>query len=384
MATNLEKGGAATLNPVNGIPVVEALGLGGHKPTVQMQQGQDFSQMDPNQIALLLGTPGYGPSYNSNQKGSFQAGYNQLLNNLTPDQLLARYSNKNALQGQFNATTQDSQGYQAYQAFKSIIGRDPTSSELSSVIPYFQNGPQFGNAYVSQLKTQLQQNPNDPLNQGKAASFSPQIGQVFQSMLGRAPTQDELNHFGGLFATGNVDAYQLQDFLRGTPEYQTAQDTTFRQGLDTELQKSDLNFFDRAKQNVLSQFMQNGTQNSSALDSALTDLMGQISNNRSSFLANLSANQYQGNKDLALKNYQGSQNQYLQNQNYNRQNALNQQNYLTSRGNELSDYNTQAQAYQNYLNSQKPNNLFNYLNTGANLINSGTNLYRAGATGGWA
>lgn len=346
-------------------------------PAVNSPQ-QDVNSLSPDQLALLLGQPGYGPAYNPNEKGSFAANYNNLLGRLTPEQLLARYANPNAKADQFQATPQDIQQYQAYQSFTSQVGRPPTASELSQVIPAFMNGPQFGNAWIADYKDQLKQNPNDPLNQQRAGGFSPQITQTFQSMLGRAPTQDELNHFGGLFATGNVDAYQLQDFLRGTPEYQTAQDAQFRKGLDTELQNNDINFFNRAKQSVISQFLNQGIGTSTALDSALADLAGQISQQRSGFLANLSANQYQGNKNLALGNYQGAQNQYLANQNYNRQNALNQQNYLTSRGNELSDYNRQMNDYMNYANSQRPNNLFNYLNTGANLVNAGANLYTAG------
>lgn len=381
MANYTPEVGATVINPVQNGPVAAVTAakklLGGRGHTTQMQQGVDFSQMDPNDIALKLGLPGYGPSYDSNNAGSFQRGYDALIGQFTPDQLLARYGNPNAGQGQFGASQLDQSNANAYKGFQSIIGRAPTADEFAQLLPIFQgaNGQTLGNAWIANYKKQIMQNPNDPLNQGKVSQYTPQIQQVFKSMIGRDATQDEISHFGGLFATGNVDAYQLQDFLRGTPEFQTQEDTKFRSGLDQQLQDSDLSFFNRAKQNVMSQFMQNGTNQSSALDSALTDLMGQISEKRSGFLANLSSQQYGGNKDLALGNYKNSQNQFLQEQNYNRGNAMNQQNYLQGRGDELTNYGIQQKSYQDYLNSQKPNNLFNYLTTGANVVNAGANLF---------
>lgn len=342
----------------------------------QMQQGYDFSKASGEDIAKLLGKQGYTPSYDSNTKGSGEANFNNLLQKLTPEQLLLRYENGDS---SMYATGLDVSNAAAYNNFKSIVGRAPTASELAQALPIFQqaNGVTLGNAWLSQYKQQLLQNPNDPLNKDKSGTFSDSINQTFKTMLGRNATQDELNHFGGLLATGNTDQYQLQDFLRGTPEYQSSQDKQFRNDLSGQLQENDLKFYDRAKQGVISQFMQNGTGNSSALDSALTDLMGQVSQQRDSYLAQLSAQQYGGNKNLALGNYQNTQNQFLDNQNMSRQNSMNQMSYLTGRSNELSDYNRQMQDYMNFYNSQKPNNMLNYINTGLNTVNTGVNLYRS-------
>lgn len=287
----------------------------------------------------------------------------QYIGSLSPDQLLQRSIglNQNAgsgdltqyLQNQYSGVNSqnDVSNIQALKSFQSIMGRDPNANEYAQIVPIFQqsNGQTLGNAWLSQYKQQYDQNPAN--RTGEAGKYSDQINQQFQSMLGRAATSDEVNHFGSLLATGNVDAYQLQDFLRGTPEYQTQQDTQFRSGLGKQLEDSDVNFFNRAKQGVMSQFMQNGTGNSSALDSALTDLMGQVSQQRDAYLTSLSAQQYGNNKDLALGNYQNTQNQYLQNQGYNRQQSQNQQNYIQGRSDNLTDYNRQMSDYMNFMNT---------------------------------
>lgn len=359
-----------------GAPIGGAVGSmfgNSRKHHTQMQSGYDFGQTDPNDIALLLGTQGYTPSYDSNTKGSFESGFNNVLNRLSPDQLLRRYQKGNASMYQ---TNMDQQNANAYNSLKSAIGRDPTANELSQALPVFQQGNQsLANAWLSNFAEQLRQNPANNIDQ--AGKYADQLNMVFKSMLGRDATQDEINHFGSIMATGNLDMYGVQQYLTGTPEYQKAQDTQFRNDLSSQLQNTDLNFFNRAKQGVISQFMQNGTGNSSALDSALTDLMGQISNQRDQYLAGLSAQQYAGNKDLALGNYANTQNQFLNNMNQNRAQSINNQNMLFGRANEMSDYSRQMNDYMNFYNQQAPSNGLNNLNTLLNGINAGANTYRA-------
>lgn len=304
---------------------------------------------DPNQIALNLGKGGYTPAYNSNDKGSYERNYNSLINNLSPDQLLQRYSNANVTQF---GTGLDQQNYQAYNSFKSLLGRAPTAQELAQALPAFQGGATTGNAWLANYAQQQGQNPaNLAAGSGK---YTDQINQVFQSQLGRNATSDEVTHFGSLMGTGNLDAYGLQQFVTGTPEYQGQQNTQFQTQLGNQLQNSDLQFFDQAKQSVMSQFAQNGTGNSSALDSALTQLMGQIQSQRSNYMASLSAQQYGNNQNLALSNYNDTMNQFLNNQQQNRQQSLSQQNQLMGRANDLTDYNTQMTNYLNYAGNNQP------------------------------
>lgn len=301
-------------------------------------------QSDPNQIALNLGGAQYQPGFDSNDKGSYERNYNNLLSNLSPDQLLQRYGQQGVTSKL--GTGMDRANYQAYNSFQSLIGRPPTAQELAQALPAFQGGSTVGNAWLANYKQQYDQNPAN-LAAG-AGKYSGQINQVFQSQLGRAATADEVTHFGSLLGTGNLDAYGLQNFLTGTPEYQKQQDTQFRSDLGNQLQDSDVSFFNRAKQGVQSQFMQNGTGNSSALDSALADLMGQIQNQRSSYMANLTAQQYGGNKQLALGNYNDTMNQYLNQTQQNRSQSLNQQQQLMDRSNSISDYNRQMSDYMNF------------------------------------
>jgi len=243
--------------------------------------------------------------------------------------------------------------YNIYKSGQEILGRDLTPEEFAQAAPIFQQpkGETLGNAWMAQLKQVDDQNPMSAGNKKKSEGFGSNVDQIFQSSLGRLATADEKAHFGALMATGNLDQYGLNQFLQGTPEYQTAADTKFRTGLDSQLQQSDLNFFKNAKQDVMSQFMQNGTGNSSALDSALTDLMGKMATNRSQYLAQLSSQQYSGNKDLALSNYGNTQNQVFGNISKNTNRAQSLQDYYTGRSDNLADYNTQMQDYLNYANS---------------------------------
>lgn len=318
---------------------------------------------DPNQVAANLGRQGYAPGYDSNDKGSFERNYNSLLNNLSPDQLLKRYSTAETSQ---YGTGLDRANYQAYNSFKSLIGRDPTASELAQAIPAFQGGATTGNAWLASFKQAYDKNPAN-LAAG-AGKYSNQINQVFQSQLGRAATGDEITHFGSYLGSGNLDAYGLQQFLAGTPEYQTQQDTKFRGELGTQLENSDTSYFNRSKQGLLSQFAQNGQTfgNSTALDSALVDLMGQIQQKRSDYMANLTSQQYGGNKQLALSNYGNAMDQYLQNNNYDKTLNQNQMGQYMDRSNNISDYNRQQQDWMNYANSyQNPRNPFGNALSGA-------------------
>jgi hypothetical protein len=340
-----------------------------------------YDQLTPDQQAILFGTPGYTPGYNSKDQGSYERNFNQVYNNFTPDQLLKRYGQGN--QSQFTMG-EDQAGYQLYSTFKSLFGRDITSSEYAQLAPAFQgpNGAINGRAALANLQQMYKSNPNiDPNSANsnlKPSDISNQVSQQFQSVLGRDPTSDELSHFSQAIQTNQIDAYGLSSFLKQQPEYTNAQDKTFRSGLNTELQNYDTQEFNREKGDVISAygangmaagFDANGKSLSPSLDYALTDLMGKISSNRSAYLANLSASQYGGNKDLAVGNYQNTLGQmYNQNQqNTNAQRSYGQQ--LMNQGFQGADYTTQRNDFMNYANSipqQKPN-FFDYLNTGANV-----------------
>lgn len=318
------------------------------------------------------------------------------LNSLNPDQLLRRYANATQADvGQANGIygTQDYNNYQAYSTFKSLLGRAPTSSEFLQVVPAFQgpNGHINGQAFLANLQQQYQANPHlDPSKATKAEDTSGSVQQQFKSILGRDATQDELSHFTQAIQSGQTDAYGLGSFLKQMPEYTNTQDTAFRGGLNTELQNYDVQEFGRQKQGIEADYARRGISagSSPSLDYALTDLMGKIAQNRSAYLANLSASQYGGNKDLAIGNYQNTLNQmYSQNQNQT-QNRQNLGNTLLDRGFQGSDYSTQMNDYMRMLNqgNQSRNVLHgpDWLNVGLGAINTGARVGGAMSGNPWA
>lgn len=315
-----------------------------------------------------------------------QSDYVQISNAILPQ--VYDWAHKVAGSGSSAATAANNAGlqklsehyakYNIYKSGQEMLGRDLSPDEIAQALPIFSqaNGQQLGNAWLANLKKADEQNPNSKTNQNKAAGFGNQVNDYFKNMLGRDATPDEKAHFGSLMATGNLDAYGMSQFLQGTPEYQGKENEKFQQGLTQKLTDADMNFFNRAKQNVLSQFMQQGTSNSTALDSALTDLMGQIADKRSQYMADLSAKQYGGNQDLAVGNYKDQMGQYLNEQGYNRGVSSRNMDYLQGRSNELTDYQRQMDDYMKFYGSQQPSNTMNNINTGLNTVNTGVNLFR--------
>lgn len=289
-------------------------------------------------------------------------------------------------QGPGGGTT--AQQYYAWQDFAKEFGRNPTQQELDMLSGAYAGNPNQtnnsqGNQAVSQYYQSQSQTPaNIYANQQKQwAAQAPQnygaVQQLTQSLLGRAATQDELDHYGTLIASGQADPYQIQQFIQATPEYQNAQDTTFRQGVDTQLQQSDSDFFNTQKGNIAQQYAQMGRATSPALDVALTQLASQLNSNRSSYLAQLSASQYGGNKAAAVTNYGNTQAQVQGQINQNTQGIYSNNQALTNRLQNLTDYNTQQNAYGNMMNRQNQPSWLAYLNTGANVVNAGAKVATA-------
>ena len=244
----------------------------------------------------------------------------------------------------------------ALKSFQDLIGRAPTAQEFTAIIPYFQgeNGLNTGRAYLAQYADQLKNTP-EALAQ-RAGQFSEDVGGLFQSNLGRDARENELDYYGRLLATGDITPYEVEQLIRRLPEYQTAQDTQFRQGLAGELEGYDTSFFNKAKQNVIGQANQGGIGQSSALDFALTQLMGDIAERRGQYLANLSSQQYGGNKQNAIQDYRATQNRFLRDQDYNRDVNRADQEYFRNRSDQNLDYQIQRRDYLDYLNSQRGRN----------------------------
>lgn len=345
---------------------------------------------------ILTRTP-----YNSNESGSFQRNathaWDAYLDQLSPNQLQERYKyfadQGVGDLGSYNqqkygfGDAKDAAYYAAYKNFKDIMGRDPNANELSQAATVFYNPADYGSGIASgrgYLSSLAERDKADPTKQGtKGQGFYGTVNDSVSQILGRQATPEEQSHFGNLLSSGQLDAYTLKQFLQSQPEYQQTQDTNFRQGLSKELQGYDTDFFNKAKEDVISRYAQNGTMGSSALDYALTDLMGNIQKQRGSYLADLSAKQYGSNKDSARQDYMTQMNNYLGNQQYNRQRGDATSDYYRDRSAGAYDYATQRNDYMNYLNSQSGRGRTNYGAAFGPLLGAGIGALGAGLmTGG--
>src|ERR1700719_574987 len=194
----------------------------------------------------------------------------------------------------------------AYQQFQKSFGRAPSQQELDQLTPaYMGVDPNIanvagGNAQVAAYYQQQTNTPQNVYNQQQnqylndAPKFSGQVGQVFQSALGRAPTADEATHFGALMASGQ-DAYQVQQALQQTQEYQNTANTNFQNQLQGQLQQSNSTYFNQyiapslQAQNALS----GQAPGSSALTGQLANAALQQNQGLQNFLAGTTAQNYQ-------------------------------------------------------------------------------------------
>lgn len=259
--------------------------------------------------------------------------------------------------------SQQAADYYAGQEFYKLFGRNPSQSELDSLSSAYLSGdPNIaavgqGNSTIAQFY-QNQKNTPDKLyaNQQQdylknAPKHFDSINQLFQSQLGRAATQDELNHFGSLLASGTTDTYQLQNFLQQQPEYQNKQNEQMRQGLSSTMASNDKRqFSEQILPSIQEAYAKQGRSfDSSAFQNAATQSAQQQNTQREGFLNNLTAQQYGGVQERAYQDYanQVAQQQNLTNQGIQAQYAGIQN--TNNRVNQISDYNTQAQMYNQYL-----------------------------------
>lgn len=258
--------------------------------------------------------------------------------------------------------SQQAMEYYAAQDFVKQFGRNPTQSELTMIAPAYAGDPNLtnsatGRAAISQYFQSLSNTPDQiaKSNQEKYLKEAPKhfdsVNSLFQSQLGRAATQDELNHFGSVLASGSTDQYQLQQFLQQQPEYTSRQDEQFRNKLSGQLQTSDKEYFgSHILPSIQETYAKQGRSfDSSAFQNAATQSAQAQNTQRDQYLAQLSASQYGGRQEQAYQDYANMvQNQQgLTNAGINAryQGVQNTQNRI----NDLSDYNMQAQAYNQYL-----------------------------------
>lgn len=240
--------------------------------------------------------------------------------------------------GDWNTRQSDEQGY-AYDALLKALGHAPSDAQLAQATAAYQssdpNRPNViaGNAFVYQMLQGL-------TSPDQAKPQYDNVNQIFQGTLQRDATQQEKDHFGTLLANGQLDQYSLGTWLQQLPESVQKQDKTFREGLNSDLQKQDAQYYNEQIMPGISQnFAKNGRSfDSSAYQQALAQAAQGQNRQREGFLSNLTASQYGGSQANARQDY-------LNNiaRGYQTQDAV------TARGNEISNFNMQKQAYDQYL-----------------------------------
>ncbi len=266
--------------------------------------------------------------------------------------------------------------------YQNIFGRLPTTQEVAQAMPAYQQPGGNGGAFVSNLYQQEQNSPDKIAakqqadNLAKAPQFSGQVNNLFQGQFGRSATQDELNHFGSLLASGNSDPYQLQQFLQQQPEYTQKQDKNFQDQLSGQLSGYDQQYF---KNNILPSLQeayakQGRSFDSSAFQGAATNSAQQQNVGRQQYLAGLSASQYQGRQQNAYQDYANAVANQQNLTNFGIQAKYGALQNTANRVNDLSDFNSQAQLYNSYLaNYGKRNNGIGGLAGG--LLGAGLGAY---------
>jgi hypothetical protein len=256
-----------------------------------------------------------------------------------------------------------SAAYYAGQDFYNMFGRNPTAQELAQLTPAYidPNGHianlAGGKAQVAAYYQQQTNTPENIYNQQQqqyltqAPQFANQVTSAFQTELGRAPTADELSHFGALMASGQ-DAYQVQQALQQTQEYQNTQNTNFQNQLQGQLQQSNSTYFNQfIAPSLQAQNAQSGqAPGSSALTAQLSQAALQQNQGLQNFLAGVTAQNYQNSTANASNQYNQLMSQQYGLQNANVTSGIQNQQNNTAYNQQLNLYQMQQQAYNNYLN----------------------------------
>ena len=258
---------------------------------------------------------------------------------------------------------QDFAEHYARQAFKELLGRDPSPAELAQVVPIFMGtDPNIhdvagGRAVVAQI-AQAEQNAPEKVYarqqaqyQADAPKFYDQVNAQFQQNLGRDATDAEKSHFGVLLASGQVDPYTINQFISTLPDAVKKQDEAFRKDLSGSLQSQDAQYYrEQIAPALAAQAAKAGrSPESSGVQNALALAAQQQNRQRESFLSNISASQYGGQQALAQGAYQQAYGNYQGLQDYSRQRSNYLQDAATARIQGLQDFNMQKQAYDEYL-----------------------------------
>jgi hypothetical protein len=197
---------------------------------------------------------------------------------------------------------------------------------------------------------------NPTVSAGDQAKHSGTVNDIFQSTLGRPPTQYEADHFSKQLAQGD-DPLILQQTLQQSGEYLDKKASQFRDQQAQQLQGFQQQAFEKATPTIISSYMKAGRLNASGVNSALASAQADLTNQNSQYLAGLSRQDFLNSQGQAqnifaqntapsvMRAQQLSQNGYTLPFNLGQQGL--------ARGNELSDYYRQQSDFNRYLQSNR-------------------------------
>jgi len=187
-----------------------------------------------------------------------------------------------------------------------------------------------------------------------------QLDQIFQSTLGRAPTQAETSFLQPYIDAGTLSYQQAGQYLQSTPEAQQSRNTQQQNQYQGLLTQNNSNILSQAADAANSSFAQNGRQFSSGQGNAVLQAGQQLAAQQSPLISGNFQNNYQN----LNANYAG-QGQDAMSRAYN----LTDSNTAYSRGQAF--YAQQSNDYQNLLRQQGTRGLQQGLiNAGGNILGS--------------
>lgn len=167
------------------------------------------------------------------------------------------------------------------------------------------------------------------------------IAAQFQSILGRTPTQAEVDYLGKFITEGSLQAHEIGQILQSTPEFQNTQLQKNTQQFGETLRGQDQGILDQAAATAQSRFAGLGRPVTSAMGAQVMQAGGQLAQSRQSALASFYGQGLQNNAALSQMGGQGALDR-----GYGLRDERRQRQY------QLEDMNKYQDIYNSYLDRQ--------------------------------
>jgi hypothetical protein len=206
-----------------------------------------------------------------------------------------------------------------YQARVDALNRRNTLASIISTVtgeaPTAEQMAKYNNMVDNPAAIQAELSREVALRPAKG-TFANDINATLMSKLGREATASELNYFGKQMEQGNLDAYGLESFVKGTEEFQTNYTKKAREELKTELGETDQAYLDKVNSALQAKYNTQGRSGAGAFGASLITAGKDLASERGSYLANIGYQNAQQGSDILKSQYQQNLNQMYQNQGY--------------------------------------------------------------------